>query len=325
MPTSARPPRQPVAAALTAALPALVAALLAPPAALAQATINGCSAQAVSACGYASPDNFTPAVVDAYLEDPSRGNHPVPIRVRYPVGATGARPVVIWNHGGGTTNVDSQATAAAGFTVTRGQQSSVRRSESFARAGYVVIHIGRMEPRSLTPAQLQDCLTAGVIVGGIVNPSASALANCRTWTGFHLYGPRNIAFVAALLAGYQRGMLPGFDGMLDREKIVVGGWSGGTQSSLNIAGAYQRWSGPGAVGGPAVVQQPVVVPGVAAFFLDAPRGPEWAGFNSGFQEDSSYGIDARPILFNTARDDRSDSGPPVARNVHYFGSARAAR
>jgi len=299
----------------------LAAVLHIPPGAQAQAPINGCTAQALAACGYSSPDNFTPAVVDAYLEDPSRGNHPVPIRVRYPLGASGTRPVVIWGHGGGTSNPDPQATAAAGITVTRGQQSSVRRSESFARAGYVVIHIGRMDPRTLTPAQVQDCATAGVIAG-VTNPSEAAIAACRAWIGFHLYGPRNIAFVAQLLAGYQRGMLPGFDGMLDRERIVVGGWSGGTEAPLNIAGAYQRWS----VGALAIVQPPVVVPGVVAFFLDSPRGPASAGFSSGFQEDSFYGIDSRPMLMNTARDDRGgDPAPPVSRNANFFGAAKGGK
>lgn len=322
MPTSPRRRALHTTALRLAMLPWLAASALAPAPALAQATINGCSAQALASCGYTSPNHFTPAVADAYLEDPSRGNHPVPIRVRYPLGATGALPVVIWNHGGGTTSADNQASTAAGFTVTRGQQSSVRRSESFARAGYVVIHIGRMDVRSLSPAQLQDCLTAGVIVGGIVSPSESALSACRTWTGFHLYGPRNVAFVAALLAGYQRGMLPGFDGTLDRERIVVGGWSGGTEATLNIAGAYQKWTT--ALG--SVTLPPVVVPGAVAFFADAPRGPSWAGFSTGFEEQSAYGIDARPILFNTARDDRGgEVAPPVARNASFFGAAKGGK
>lgn len=305
-------------------LPLLAGLALTP--ATAQSLINGCSAQALALCGYASPENFTPAVVDVYLEDPSRGNHPVPIRVRYPVGATGARPVVIWSHGGATTQADPQATARAGFVVTRGQQGSQRRSESFAKAGFVVIHVGRMDPPSLSPAQLQDCASAGVLVGSIVNPSPQQIAACRTWTGFHIYGPQNVAFIANLLAGYRAGMLPNFPGTLDRQRLVVGGWSGGSQSAINIAGAYQRWSGP-LPGGPSVTLQPVAVPGVVAFFTDSPRGPHWADFSTGFQEDSPYGIDARPFLFNTARDDRGgDEGAKVvARNAHFFGAAKGGK
>lgn len=304
-----------VAFGIAAALPAL-----------AQPLINGCSAQAVAACGYASPENFTPGVIDTYLEDPARGNHPVPIRVRYPIGATGARPVVIWSHGGGTTQPDSQETRRAGFVVTHGQQGSVRRSESFARAGFVVIHIGRMDPPTLTPAQLQDCANAGVLLGSVVNPSAAAIAGCRTWTGFHIEGPRNVAFVAGLLSAYRVGMLPGFPGTLDTQRIVVGGWSGGSESAINIAGAYQRWSSP-LPGGASVTLPPVPVPGVVAFFADSPRGPDWGGFSSGFQEDSSYGIGARPFLFNTARDDRGGDadGKTVSRTVHFFSAAKGGK
>lgn len=293
--------------------------------ALAQPLVQGCTLQAISSCMYTSPNGpFTPAFVDTYVEDPARANHPVPLRVRYPLGATGARPVVIWSHGGTTTIVDEARTRAAGFTVSHGQQDSVRRSESFVRAGYVVIHVGRLQPRSLTQAQLQDCLNAGVIVGGIVSPDETALSACRTFTGFHRYGPLNVAFVAGLLSQYRVGMLPGFSGTLDRERIVVGGWSGGSESALNVAGAAQRWDAR--FGGTSLTQPPVAVPGVVAFFTDGPRGPDWAGYKSGFQEDSAYGIDARPILFNSARDDRSTGdGAAVARTSQFFGAAKGGK
>jgi hypothetical protein len=281
--------------------------------------IGGCSENARDLCLYRSSETYTPATVDLVLPDAARDNHPVPIRIRYPVGAQGARPVVIWNHGGGTTHRDGPASSQAGRLVSAGQQGSVRRSESFARAGYVVIHIGRMQPDTLSPAQLLDCTKVGVIAAGVVNPDNTALNACRTWIGWHLYGPQNVAFVVQVLQLYQAGMLPGFDGTLDRERIVVGGWSGGSEAPLNIAGAYQEWTGPGG----RVRLDPVAVPGVAAFFTDSPRGPSWAGFGSGFEERSAYGIDSRPFLTNTARDDRGgDDGAVVSRTAHFFGAAK---
>ena len=302
-----------------------VAALAVPAQAWAQKLVNGCSPDAPALCAYASPERYAVGVADLYLEDGARGNHPVPIRVRYPKGATGARPVVIWNHGGGTTGPDQAASAAAGFLVSHGQQGSVRRSESFARAGYVVVHIGRMEPRELSSSQLQDCFTAAGTTGDTANPDEATVEACRVWTGWHRYGPLNVAFLASLLPYYRQAMLPGFDGTLDRERVVVGGWSGGTEATLNVAGASQRWGAPGAEG-PGVVQPPVPVAGVVAFFADAPRGPAWAGYTSGFQEDSAYGIDGRPFLFNTARDDRGpEGGPVVSRNVHFFGAAKGGK
>ena len=50
----------------------------------------------------------------------------------------------------------------------------------------------------------------------------------------------------------------------------------------------------------------MTVPGVVAFFADAPRRPEWScrldsGLgDSGFQVDSFQGIDGRPFLFNSS-------------------------
>lgn len=326
-----RPPR---AAARGLALLAGALATLGSLPARAQAPINGCAgadAGTLAQCHYRSPQpSYTPAVVDLVLQDPARGDHVVPIRVRYPVGASGARPVVIWNHGGGTTGQDVQASQQLGTYVTRGQQSSVRRSESFARAGYVVIHIGRLPPsvvrgHQVTPTvlgsdQMRDCVRAGVVAAvDADNPNANVVASCAVFIGWHLWGPRNVAFVADMLQHYRVGMLPGFEGTLDREKIIVGGWSGGSASGLNIAGAYQQWSN-----GEATLRlDPVPVPGVAAFFLDSPRGPAYAGYSSGFQEDSSFGIGSLPLLINTARGDRGPGGEPVAvRNVHFFGAAK---
>jgi hypothetical protein len=145
----------------------------------------GCQALIPATCTYAPPVAWNTATVDRLLIDPARANHPIPVRIRYPVGANGPLPVVIWNHGGSTTNIIN--VVPPGIPVTFGQTQSERRSISFATADYIVIHIGRL-----------------------------------------LYGPQNVATVAGRLAALQATMPREFIGSFDREKIVVGGWSGGS-------------------------------------------------------------------------------------------------
>lgn len=291
-------------AAWLTACPALVLAqLILPP---------GCVEAAPDSCAYSASPNYTTAVVDFALRDPSRANHLVPFRVRYPRGASGARPVVIWSHGGGTTNI---VATPGGTPVSHGQTGSERRSESFARAGYIVIHIGRLPVETLSVAQSEECSRLGVV----------ATETCKEFIGFHLYGPLNVAFIASVLPQYQLGMLPGFTGTPDRNRIAVGGWSGGSESAQNIAGAWQQWSGPAALGSVAPVRLNAVnVPGVVAFLNDAPRGPAWGSFSSGFQPDSLTSIDDRPFLFISGANDIGGDvdGVVVSRSSAFLSAAR---
>ena len=113
------------------------------------------------------------------------------------------------------------------------------------------------------------------------------------------------SLIAAILPQYRVGMLPGFFGTLDREKIIVGGWSGGTEAVINIAGAEMKFG--------LYRLAPTSIPGVIGFFADAPRGPTYAGFNSGLEEDAFYGIDARPFLMFSGRGD--ETGEPAESRV----------
>ena len=254
-------------------------------------------AQAQATCIYPQPEpclyqpaaTYSTAFVDFTLADPTRNGHLVPIRVRYPIGAPGARPVVLWNHGGGTNPT--------------GHHSSPERGESFASAGYVSIHIARNDVANPSPADLLACVSAGVLPS--VGTAGSPLQNCKTLLGFHVYGPQNNAFIAAILPQYRVGMLPGFFGTLDREKIIVGGWSGGTEAVINIAGAELKFG--------LYRLAPTSIPGVIGFFADAPRGPTYAGFNSGLEEDAFYGIDGRPFLMFSGRGD--ETGEPAESRV----------
>ncbi len=300
------------------ALLAVFGAGLAP----AQVLPPGCAASSPGPCAYAPQRVYNAAdigVTDLTLYDASRRNHPVPVRVRYPKPATDALPVVILSHGGSTADEDGAYS----------MNTSAERGNSFAMAGYVVIHVVRLmvEPQSLTDAQLNDCINAGTIAGSLLTGAniEEARRACRVFLGWHVYGPQNVAFVADVIKGYRRGMLPEYAGLMDASRIAVGGWSGGTEASLNIAGAFQSWSsrlnrlrGGAAT---AFTFAPVVVPGAVAFMADSPRAPAWAGQGSGFQSESFWGIDERPFLFTSGRyDTGADVGPNAARATSWVSA-----
>jgi hypothetical protein len=89
------------------------------------------------------------------LHDAARANHPVPVRVRYPEPATDALPVVILNHGGSTG--DAEGGDSLNFSSERGN--------SFIMVGYVMVYVTRLmiESQSLTDAQFNDCIDAGIV------------------------------------------------------------------------------------------------------------------------------------------------------------------
>ncbi|MFN0184916.1 MAG: hypothetical protein ACKVQR_13970 [Aquabacterium sp.] len=284
----------------------------------------GCVEAVPVTCRYQPSRTYAVGEMDLFMVDPSRSNHLIPFRVRYPIGATGALPVVLWSHGGSTTSITHQT--SQGVPVSNGQTGSERRGRSFAAAGYVVVHIGRLSVRdaTLTQSQLDDCRRIGI--GRLArvdnDPQTDPRALCREFIGWHVYGPQNVAFVAGHLGLLQAAMPRDFGASLDRDRLVVGGWSGGTQAVMNIAGAAQRWAPvrPFTVG----LSQPAVsVPGVVAFFADAPRRPSFiedAG-DSGFQDDTLFEIGRRPFLFNSGKNDVGpDVAPTTARTLPWMSA-----
>lgn len=252
--------------------------------------------------------------MDLLLHDAARNGHPVPFRLRYPVGAGGPLPVIVWNHGGTTTRWARRQRGPV--RVSAGQQSSAAHGVSFARRGYVVIHVGRLPAETLTPSQLQDCAAGGVVA----RPSAYA-AKCAAFVGYRVYGQQNVAFVLAELARLQDASPGELPVPLDLARVVVGGWSGGSAIALGIAGAVQKLRN--------VRIDPVPVPGVVAFFASSPRGPEWGNFTSGFVDEFEApelhgfsGIDARPFLFVTGRYDvgAEPSAIPLSRPAAFWDS-----
>lgn len=275
-------------------------------------------AQLTSVCISAAPEPclYEPVAIynighaDFMLQDAARNNHLVPIRVYYPKGAAGMRPVVIWHHGGG-----SEPTPTPPGSFGSKQGSSRERGESFAAAGYVSIHVMRRMIDNPSNAQLALCVQAGVLPA--VAPSAAQLDECKDFLGSQIEGPNNALFVRNLIAPFNgvplpAGILPDFIGGLDLTKIVVGGWSGGTGVMFSHAGVTRTFGAHQAA--------PVPIPGTVAFFADSPQGADYAGFRgSGLREDSYYVIDGRPFMFFSGRGDETGE-PAESRSAAWLAS-----
>ena len=255
--------------------------------------------------GYVPAIQLPIGVADDMRRDPNRG-HDVPYRVYFPVNGLSPAPIVFWNHGGGATSV----VQTVGTTkITSGQRSSECRAYHLARAGFVVYVIGRLPAEGLNADMLRDCRAAGW----------NGPAYCRERTGHFVYGPQNIRYLHAALQ-VRPTVLPQMPAQ-DFSRVLVGGWSGGTTSVLNIAGAPQR------IGDLRIA--PVSIPAVTAFMASAPRGPVWGGFESvGFQEQAFFNLGTRPFLSITGR---SDVGPgdggeeveqPVSRTMAWLSAQR---
>jgi predicted dienelactone hydrolase len=228
------------------------------------------------------------------LTDTERDNYEIPLIIRYPVGAPGPRPVVIWHHGGSPS--------------ARGASRSEEWSRKLAAAGYVLIHPSRapIPDPTLFEAECRD--------NGVKDPDG-----CAFWMTQYRYGPQNTHFLISHFTDIE-GLDPALAGMLDATKIVVAGHSAGTTAVLANAGAWQQWEPDG----PRYYERndaPI------AFLATGVQGPMYAGFGSGFQSPGSHrgtaehsfaGID-RPFMFITGVGDETGE-PPETRVTAWLTS-----
>jgi hypothetical protein len=228
-------------------------------------------------CLYVPDVRYTPGVVDGIvLVDEDRYDYRVPLLVRYPVEATDPRPVVIWNHGGGPSE----------NARTRSEEWGKR----LAAAGYVVIHPSRVLPDDVAP-HLRACQ-----LNGFPDPS-----ECAFWIAQKRYGPQNTDFIIRRLTEIVAAR-PELADRIDPSRIVVAGHSAGSSTVLANAGALQQWveNGP--------IHNEESDPPIA-FMATGPQGPTYAGWQSGFDEETSFREIERPFLFVTGMGDKT--GEPI--------------
>jgi hypothetical protein len=249
-----------------------------------------CSPDTRRGCVYSPELTFaSTAVFDTVLTDPARHDYELPVRVRYPVGASGPLPVVIYNHGGVASNV-------GGFSANSQPWPTV-----WAGHGYVVISPSRALLDRLTPAHEAECA---------VNQVPPNL--CNDFIAFKLYGPGNTDF---LIESFPQlaSLHPPLTGLLDCDRVVVAGWSGGSTIALANAGAPRQF----VPGGP-IYQQKTRRP--IGFFAMSAQGPDHAGFGGGFDSESYDQIDARPFVTFTGKGD-TNGKPSEARATAWLRSA----
>lgn len=251
---------------------------------------EGCSPATRRGCVYTPDLTFaTTAVFDTVLTDPARNNYDLPVRVRYPVGASGPLPVVIYNHGGTASNVGGFAPNAQPWPTV------------WAEHGYVVINPSRALLDSVTPAQEAECALNGV------PPEL-----CNGFFAFKIFGPGNTDFLIDSFP--QLAILhPPLSGLLDADRVVVAGWSGGSTIVLANAGAPRQF-----VSGGPVYDQAAARP--IAFFGISTQGPDYAGFGGGFDSESYDEIDARPFITFTGKGD-TNGKPSETRSTAWLRSA----
>ena len=242
---------------------------------------------AVAAQPYAPPSTYAVGgpVVRSLLDSAALGGpREVRVAMRYPVGAPGPRPVVVWSHGGSTGK-------------TNPLRSGPAWGEALAAAGYVVFSVAHPARRG---APMQALCQH---VGYATAPACRAGFRSLQWDRAHDQ--------KAVLDAVERmaARAPWRD-RIDPERIAVAGHSAGSGAAAQLAGALRT------VGTLADVSAPDPRP--EAFLLLALQGP---GGQAGFRPDAWGPID-RPVFGATGAGDVTQNQDPKNR-VRAFDSIRS--
>ncbi|MBL8316165.1 MAG: hypothetical protein JNK55_20710 [Rubrivivax sp.] len=245
------------------------------------------------ACAYQTDMSYRPGEIDLdLLHDPNRNNYPVPLKVRFPIGATLPRPVIIWHHGGDPH--------------PEGRQRSMEWGKALARAGYVVVHPSRVQVSAFTEHDVGECRRNGFLPSS-GQPTAEERQACVKWLSQARYGPQNTHFILSRL----RNLPAPVARLFDLSRVAVAGHSAGTMAVQANAGAWQQWASH---------RYSERVEGARAFMGTGMQGPAYAGFINGFQHDSYYGVD-RPMLTISGRGDYTGE-PSASKAAAWLMSAR---
>jgi hypothetical protein len=249
----------------------------------------GCSDTTRTGCAYTPAQSFAQTdFVDLVLTDPARNNYQLPVRVRYPVGTSARLPVIIYNHGGGASDSAGRQANSQPWPIV------------WAKAGYVVISPSRAPLTTLSQAQKDECTANGWAIPG----------ECVYKQAWLIYGPANTNFIISRFP--QLGSLhPPLSALMDEDRVIVAGWSGGSTIPLANAGARRQF-----VTGGAIYNQSTSAP--LGFFGISTMGPDYAGFDGGFFSEGYDTIDARPFLTLTGKGDLKEDKPSEGRTTAWM-------
>lgn len=226
---------------------------------------------------YNDCDNNNVCFVDAEIVNQQHRN--VPIRIRFPRNAPPGRlPFVLWSHGGGLND--------------NGRQLNETWGRTLAKAGYVVVH---MSHRMITQAQgAAVCQEFGVTV----------LNECLNFSFLSVFQPRDANVVLGALDTIEQ-TVPALNNRIDRDKIAVAGWSGGSLTAMALAGARFRLSNT-------FTDVSFTNPLPKAFLALSPQGPDYLGFKT-----DSWREISRPVLTATGPGDTTEGEDAPSRLVAF--------
>lgn len=246
--------------------------------------VSGCAEDALAACEYPSLGvGFDERQGIATVEPETGRSLPLVARVpRLP----GPLPVVVWSHGGGFTQ--------------GGQLGSDAWGETFARHGYVVIHVGHA-PLGTDGARTL-CVLASVPEAECA-PSEDDDANGLVAIG------RSYDLKAVLndLPRLSQVSVNNDGPALDLTRVAVVGWSGGARGPMTLMGAKVKPTASAPL-----FTNPHALP-KAAIFL-SPAGP---GFGGWYEEagDDSFDELRGPTLSATGTHDVKPNKPQLTGEI----------
>ncbi|MEW6085122.1 MAG: hypothetical protein AB1607_11055 [Chloroflexota bacterium] len=217
---------------------------------------------------YVTPVTYEVNVFDDYQVYDVERDRTFPILIRYPAGASGPLPLIIWSHGGGYNDNGHHANEEWGTVL--------------ARAGYAVIHIAHVEDEldshcaplqipadECEPEDMKEVSEGGTMLSIWYNKPLDGIAV--------LDDLDNIENASGLT--------------FDRDRIGAAGWSGGTVMVMGMAGSVRDVS-------PSVHNFTTIDPRVKAFLANSPQGIG----SLGYTETSWDGI-VGPVLVATGKAD----------------------
>lgn len=206
----------------------------------------------------------------------------VPIAIRLPIGAPAPMPVVIWSHGGAEGRTDPTTTM-------------LEWSQTTAEAGYLTISLAHPPRSDLEIDRRPLCEAIAAAVPGNVWDLGNR-ATCEVFKHLNWDRPHDIRAVLDDLA--VKNTQGPFQGLIDQDRIAVGGHSAGAGGALTVGGALRNFTGT-----PVDLSDPRRRP--AAFLAFSPQAPGSEGFfDTAFgQPTHSWMRISRPVLIGTGDGD----------------------
>ncbi|MFO0546943.1 MAG: hypothetical protein U0271_01080 [Polyangiaceae bacterium] len=242
---------------------------------------GGAAASCEGTCEYPFQDLPVTVREGFTATDPVTGRV-LPLLARFPTGATGSLPLVIWSHGGGFD--------------ANGHHVSEDWGNTFAGQGYAVIHIAHIPLTTDSGSVLCD-------LGGIA-PADCSPANFDEESGFlALAKTRDVIAVLDALPDLSDASVAAGGPSIDLDHVVIAGWSAGSRAPQVVLGAkFAPLDGYPPIGLPD--PRPVASIGFS------PAGPEFGGF---FEDASgnSWQDMRGPILYGTGTMDVKPDKPEL--------------